>query len=73
MSPNNGNYSQNFKTLSNPKQTRLKIYNLLALPTLCEECAACELIERDKCRSKPIKIKFLRTTAKCTWQYYKTN
>jgi len=36
----------------------------MALPNLCEEYATCELIEQDKYRTKPIKMKFMRTAAK---------
>jgi len=53
--------------------TRLKIYNVLTLPTLLYGCKTWAIIEQDKCRITSAEMEFMGRTAKYTWQDYKTN
>jgi hypothetical protein len=55
------------------KQTRLKIYNTLALPTLLYGGETWTLREQDKSRTTAVEMKFMRKTAKHTRQDHKIN
>jgi hypothetical protein len=55
------------------KQTRLNIYNTLAVPTLLYGSETWTLREQDKSRITAAEIKFMRKTAKYTWQDHKIN
>ena len=55
------------------KHNRPKIYNTWALPTLLHRCATQAITEHDKSKIMSAEMKFMRGTAKCTWQDYKTN
>jgi hypothetical protein len=55
------------------KQTSLKIYNTLALPTLLYGSETWTLREQDKSRITAAEIKFMRKTAKYTRQDHKRN
>ena len=63
------------KTSQIRKYARLKIYRTLALPTVLYGCETWQLSirEQDKSRLTSAEIKFMRRTAKYTWQDYKTN
>jgi hypothetical protein len=51
----------------------VKILNTLALPALLYGCETWAVKEQDKSRLTSAEIKFVRRTAKCTWQDYKPN
>lgn len=55
------------------KQTRLKIYNTLAIPTLLYGCETWAIKKKDESRITAAEMKFMRRTANYTWQDYKTN
>jgi hypothetical protein len=50
------------------KHTRLKIYKTLALPALSYGCETRIIREQDKPRITSEEMKFVRRTAKYTWQ-----
>jgi hypothetical protein len=68
-----GIINQVLKPCEVQKQTRLKIYNTLALPTLLYGSETWTLREQDKSRITAAEMKFMRKTAKYTWQDHKTN
>jgi len=51
----------------------MKIYNALILPTVQYGCETWAIREQDKSRIMSAEMKFVRRTAQCTWQDYKTN
>jgi hypothetical protein len=55
------------------RQTRLIIYNTLAIPILLYGSEAWTLKGRDKPRITAAEMKFMRKTAKYTWQDHKRN
>ena len=55
------------------KHTRLKIYNTLALPALLQEWGTWANREEDHYGITSAEMKFMRITAKYTWQDYETN
>jgi hypothetical protein len=55
------------------RQTRLRIYNTVAIPILLYGCEAWALKEQDKPRITAAEMKFMRKTAKYTWQDHKRN
>jgi hypothetical protein len=55
------------------RQTRLRIYNTLAIPILLYGSEAWTLKEQDKSRITAAEMKLLRKTAKYTWQDHKQN
>jgi hypothetical protein len=66
-----GIINRTFKSSQVQKHTRLKIYNILALPTSLYGCETSAVREHDKSRISA-EIKFMRT-AKYIWKDYKTN
>ena len=67
-----GVISRTLKFSQVQKHTRMNIYNALALPTVQYGCETWTIREQDKSRMSA-EIKFVRRTAQCTWQDYKTN
>jgi hypothetical protein len=55
------------------RQTRLRIYNTAAIPILLYGSEAWALKEQDKSRVTAAEMKFMRETAKYTWQDHKRN
>jgi hypothetical protein len=60
-----------FKLSKVQKQTRIQIYNTLALPTLLYGSENCAMKANDKTRITAVEMRFLRTTAKYIWSNYK--
>jgi hypothetical protein len=61
------------KTIKRQRQTRLRIYNTLVIPILLYGSEAWTLKEQDKSRITKAEMKFMRKTAKYTWQDHKRN
>jgi hypothetical protein len=55
------------------RQIRLRIYITLAIPILLYGSEAWTLKEQDKSRITAAEMKFMRTTAKYTWQDHERN
>ena len=58
------------KTLKN---TRIKLYNTLALPVLLYGSETWTVKARDARRITAAEMKYMRKTARCTWTDHKTN
>jgi len=58
------------KTLKN---TRIKLYNTLALPVLLYDSETWTLKARDARRITAAEMKYMRRAAGCTWRDHKTN
>ena len=68
-----GIINKTFKPSQVQKHTRLKIYNTLAIPTLLYGCETWAIRRKDESRITAAEMKFLRRTAKYTWQDHKRN
>jgi len=67
-----GIINRTLKPSQDQKHTRLKINNILALPTLLYGCDTWAIREHNKSRITSAEIKFMRM-AKYMWKDYKTN
>jgi hypothetical protein len=56
-----------------PKKTRIKLFNILALPTLLCGSEDWTSKARDVRRITAAEMKYIRITARCTWTDHKTN
>ena len=56
-----------------PRKTRIKLYNILALPVLLYGSETWTVEARDARRITAAEIKYMRRTAGHTWADYKTN
>jgi hypothetical protein len=68
-----GIFNRTLKPSHAQKHTRLKIHNILALPTLLYGCETWAIREHNKSRKTSAEIKCMRKMAKYTWQNYRTN
>ena len=55
------------------KKTRIKLYNILALPVLLYGSETWTITASDARRTRAAKMKYMRRTAGYTWTDYKTN
>ena len=62
-----------FRPLKTLKETRIKLYNTLALPVLLYESEIWTIKTRDANRITAAEMKYMRRTARYIWTDYKTN